>query len=185
MFTHSSTPNQIRSMPSLARHRRQQRHDDEGDLEEVEEEREEEDEEVDEDQEADLRRPAGPTSRCSIQSAAVDALEHQREHGRADQDEDHHRGDAHGRLHRPAGPAARSAAGACAARTIAPTAPMAPASVGVARPMKIVPSTRKISTTEGIMPHSTRLHSAQPLQRARLGRQRRHRVRPEDATRRR
>ena len=50
-----------------------------------------------------------------------------------------------------------------AASTIAPTAPMAPASVGVARPMKIVPSTRKISTTEGIMPHRTRLISFQPI----------------------
>ncbi len=28
--------------------------------------------------------------------------------------------------------------------------------------MKIVPSTRKISTIEGTMPHSTLLHSAQP-----------------------
>jgi hypothetical protein len=42
------------------------------------------------------------------------------------------------------------------ASTTAPTAPMAPASVGVARPMKMVPSTRKISTTEGTMPLMTR-----------------------------
>ncbi len=49
-----------------------------------------------------------------------------------------------------------------AASTIAPTAPSAPASVGVAIPMKIVPSTRKISTIDGTMPQSTRFHSAQP-----------------------
>ena len=49
-----------------------------------------------------------------------------------------------------------------AASTIAPTAPIAPASVGVARPRKIVPSTRKIRTIEGTMPQSTRFQSAQP-----------------------
>ena len=48
-----------------------------------------------------------------------------------------------------------------AARTIAPTAPMAPASVGVARPSPMVPSTRKIRTMEGIIPHNTRLTSFQ------------------------
>ena len=42
MLTQSITPNQIRSMPSLSADRRQQRDDDEGDLEEVEEEREQE-----------------------------------------------------------------------------------------------------------------------------------------------
>ena len=56
MFTPSSTPNQIRSMPELVRDRRQQRHDDEGELEEVEKEGEHEDEHVDDDQEAE--RPA-------------------------------------------------------------------------------------------------------------------------------
>ena len=51
-----------------------------------------------------------------------------------------------------------------AASTSAPTAPIAPASVGVARPMKIVPSTRKISTSEGTMPQRHLLQaSAQPL----------------------
>ena len=48
------------------------------------------------------------------------------------------------------------------ASTIAPTAPMAPASVGVASPMKMVPSTRKISTSDGTMPQSTLEISAQP-----------------------
>ena len=36
------------------------------------------------------------------------------------------------------------------AMIIAPVAPIAPPSVGVARPMKIVPSTRKISPSGGI-----------------------------------
>ena len=67
MLTPSSTPNQIRSMPSLSAAGRQQRHDDEGELEEVEEEGEQEDEDVDDDQEADLaagqRRPAGARPR--------------------------------------------------------------------------------------------------------------------------
>ena len=35
---------------------------------------------------------------------------------------------------------------------MAPTTPIAPASVGVARPMKMVPSTMKISASEGTMP---------------------------------
>ena len=50
----------------LGRDRRQQRNDDEGDLEEIEEERDHEDEEVDEDQEADL--PAGQRGRASARS---------------------------------------------------------------------------------------------------------------------
>ena len=50
-----------------------------------------------------------------------------------------------------------------AASTMAPTAPMAPASVGVARPRPMVPRTRKISTMEGIMPHNTRLTSFHPI----------------------
>ena len=62
MLTPSSTPNQIRSMPSSVGGGRQQRHDDEGQLEEIEEEGEQEDQDVDDDQEADLaagqRRPA-------------------------------------------------------------------------------------------------------------------------------
>ena len=38
----------------------------------------------------------------------------------------------------------------------APAAPMAPPSVGVATPMKIVPSTRKISASGGISTNITR-----------------------------
>ena len=65
-------------------------------------------------------------------------------------------------VHAPAAPAARSGGRCSAASTMAPTAPIAPASVGVARPRKIVPSTRKISTSDGTMPHSTLRISGQP-----------------------
>ena len=59
MFTPSSTPNQMRSMPSLSATGPMQRHDDERELEEVEEEGEEEDDDVDDDEEARVARPAG------------------------------------------------------------------------------------------------------------------------------
>ncbi|ODN68740.1 hypothetical protein A6302_03972 [Methylobrevis pamukkalensis] len=49
-----------------------------------------------------------------------------------------------------------------AASTSAPTAPMAPPSVGVARPMKMVPSTRKISTSGGSSEVIDRRTSARP-----------------------
>ena len=74
MLAPISTPNQMRSMPSFVRDRRQQRDDDEGDLEEIEEEGEDEYEDVDEDEEADLRRPAGPQQPLEPHAAA-DALE--------------------------------------------------------------------------------------------------------------
>jgi hypothetical protein len=48
------------------------------------------------------------------------------------------------------------------ASTRAPTVPMAPASVGVARPISMVPSTRKISTPAGMIPARHFFHSAQP-----------------------
>ncbi len=41
------------------------------------------------------------------------------------------------------------------ASSMAPIAPMAPPSVGVATPMKIVPSTRKISSSGGTMTNTT------------------------------
>jgi hypothetical protein len=53
---------------------------------------------------------------------AVDALEHQAEHARADQDEDHHGGDAHGRGPWPARAGPRQAA-VKAASAMAPTRP--------------------------------------------------------------
>ncbi len=53
---------------------------------------------------------------------------------------------------------------------MAPIAPMAPASVGVARPSIMVPSTTKISTAEGMMPIRHFFQSAQPVSvRASLG----------------
>src|SRR3954452_4885270 len=64
-----------------------------------------------------------------------------------------------------------------AARTIAPTAPIAPASVGVASPSPMVPSTRKISTN-----HPPQ-HTVDELPGQRLAYtlgQRRHRVRTYD-----
>jgi hypothetical protein len=49
------------------------------------------------------------------------------------------------------------------ASTMAPIAPIAPASVGVARPSMIVPSTRKISTPAGMMPQRHFTSSGQPV----------------------
>ena len=99
MFTPSMTPNQIRSMPSFSAGRPEQRNDDEGDLEEIEEEGEHEDENVDEDQEADLA--ARQDDQQFLDPAvAVDAIERQREHARADQDEDHESGELGGRFGR-------------------------------------------------------------------------------------
>ena len=48
------------------------------------------------------------------------------------------------------------------ASTSAPTVPMAPASVGVASPSSMVPSTRKMSTPAGMIPMRHFFHSAQP-----------------------
>jgi hypothetical protein len=48
------------------------------------------------------------------------------------------------------------------ASTIEPITPMAPASVGVARPIMMVPRTRKISTAEGMIPHMDFTISGQP-----------------------
>ena len=49
------------------------------------------------------------------------------------------------------------------ASRMAPIEPMAPASVGEAMPMKMVPRTRKISTSEGTIPQATFDHRAMPL----------------------
>ena len=49
-----------------------------------------------------------------------------------------------------------------AASTMAPTAPIAPPSVGVARPIRMVPRTRKIRASIGTMPTTTLRASAQP-----------------------
>ena len=149
MFTPSMTPNQIRSMPSLSAAGPMQRHDDEGDLEEVEEERQHEDQHVDDDEEA--RLAAGQRCQQVLDpDVAADAIERQREDARADQDEEHECRQLRGRFD-----ACRSRSKVMRrlimARMMAPAAPMAPPSVGVARPMKIVPSTRKIRTSGGTM----------------------------------
>ena len=68
-----------------------------------------------------------------------------------------------------------------AASTMAPIAPMAPASVGVARPSIMVPSTTKISTAEGMMPSRHFFHSGQPVSVSAVLRHRRHVVRLDDA----
>ena len=51
MLAPSSTPNQMRSMPSALGRRSEERHDDEGDLEKIEEEGDDEHEAIDEDEE--------------------------------------------------------------------------------------------------------------------------------------
>src|SRR6185295_19479651 len=89
-------PNQIDA--ELVGRRRQQGDDDEGDLEEIQEEGDHEDEGVDEHQEAHLTaRQRGQQLLDPL--LAADALEHQAEHPRPDQDVDHHGGDAHGAGH--------------------------------------------------------------------------------------
>src|ERR1700694_4252982 len=78
--------------------RRQHRNDDERDLEEIEEERDHEDEDVDEDQEAKL--PTRQRGQHVLDpDFAADALKYQAENARADQDEHHHSGKAHGGGH--------------------------------------------------------------------------------------
>ena len=49
------------------------------------------------------------------------------------------------------------------ANSKAPIAPMAPDSVGVAMPVMMVPSTKKINAAEGIIPNRHFFQSAQPL----------------------
>ena len=82
----------------LVRHRPEQRHDDERELEEVEEERQDERQQVDEDQEADV--PARQAEQHVLDpQVAVDAAEGEREDGRAHQDEDDERGQLGGGVH--------------------------------------------------------------------------------------
>src|SRR6516162_7594667 len=86
-------PDQIDSKPIGGG--RQQWNDDECDLEEIEEERDHEDKRVDEYQEPDLS--AGQRGEQVLDpDLAADALEHQAENTRADQDVNDHRGDPHG-----------------------------------------------------------------------------------------
>ena len=84
-------------MPSLSAGGPEQRHDDEGQLEEVEEEREEEHQDVDEDQEAGL---AARQRRQQVldPDVPVHAVEGEREDPRADQDEEHEGRELRGRF---------------------------------------------------------------------------------------
>src|SRR5690606_12973183 len=83
----------------LVGHRREQRNDDERELEEVEEEREQEDEHVDEDQEpGHAARNSG--EQVLHPQVAVHRAEGEAEDRRANQDEDDERGELGGRVHR-------------------------------------------------------------------------------------
>ncbi len=77
---------------------RQQRNDDEGDLEKIEKERNHEHEDIHEDQEAD-RSPRQRRQHGLDPHLAAHALEHKAEGAGADQDIDHHGGDPHGGRH--------------------------------------------------------------------------------------
>src|SRR5439155_3923420 len=83
----------------LVRDRREQRHDDERQLEEIEEEREQEGKDVYDDEKADLA--AGQAGEQVLDpQVAVHAAEREAEYGRADQDEHHERSQLGGRVHR-------------------------------------------------------------------------------------
>ncbi len=98
MLTHSShaEPDQIDSQ--FARDRCEQGNDDESDFEKIEEEGEKEHEDIDEDQKA---HHAARQAREHVldPARAIHTLKHKAEAGRADQDEHHHCGEAHGRCH--------------------------------------------------------------------------------------
>src|SRR5262249_6856395 len=79
----------------LVGNRRQKRNDDERDLEEIEEECDHEHESIDEDQKPDLS-PRQRRQHILDPYLSADALEDETEGARADQNVDHHGGDAHG-----------------------------------------------------------------------------------------
>ncbi len=141
------TPNQIRSMPRCSAAGPEQGDDDEGELEEIEEEGEHEDEGVDEDQEAELA--AGQRGQQVLDpDVSAHAVKGEREHAGAEQDEDDEGRQLGGGFHRLAYQVPGQAP-LHGARMSAPLAPIAPPSVGVATPMKMVPSTRKIRNSGG------------------------------------
>ena len=106
-----------------------------------------------------IRKPSWPPGRLRQQvldpDVAVDAVEGEAEDARADQDEHHEGRELRGRVHRLAQQLAARGAARASAMISAPVAPMAPPSVGVATPRKIVPSTRKISASGGISTNVT------------------------------
>jgi hypothetical protein len=140
--------------------RRQQRHDDEGQLEEIEEEGQQEDQNVHHDQEADLT--AGQAAQQMLDpQVALDTVEGEREDPRTDQDHHHEGGQPRSALHRLL--ELRHVDAAAHHRQHQRTkAPIAPPSVGVAIPRKIVPSTRKISSSGGSRLVITRSASLPP-----------------------
>src|SRR5262249_32091920 len=76
-----------------------ERHDDEGKLEEVEKEREHEDDDVDDDEKAEL--PAGQAGQQMLDPhVTIDAVERQAEDASADEDEDDERRQLGRRVHR-------------------------------------------------------------------------------------
>src|SRR5688572_15032977 len=80
------------------RSRSQKRNDDEGDFEKVEKECDYEDKDVDENKKAN--RPAGECGEQTLDPLlAADTLEHQAEGSGAQQNENHHGGNAHCGLH--------------------------------------------------------------------------------------
>src|SRR6267143_150135 len=91
-----SEPDQVDAQ--LVRNGRQQWHDDERQLEEIEEEREQEGKDVHDDEKADLAAGQAGEQVLDPQDA-VHAAEREAEYGRADQDEHHERSQLGGRVH--------------------------------------------------------------------------------------
>jgi hypothetical protein len=163
MFMASSTPNQIRLMSRLLGHRRQQRDHDERDLEEVDEHAQDEHQQVHEQQEAHLAARQ-LVEQVLDPDVAVGRVEGEAEHRRADQDEQHEDRQLGAVFQRLLEQLECSGCGGQPAMISAPSAPMAPPSVGVAMPRKMVPSTRKISTSGGISTKVTCSASGQQAQ---------------------
>ncbi len=93
MFMPSSTPNQIKSMPSFLGDGGQQRNDDEGDLEEVDKEGDNEDEHVDRDEETPFT--AGQIKEQVFHPLVTfNTIEGEGEDATSDEDEEHKAGEA-------------------------------------------------------------------------------------------
>src|SRR6476660_9174511 len=141
----------------LLRHRREQWNNDEGDLEVVEKEGKEKYEHVDEDKKAD-DAPRQVEKHALDPQIAVDSAEREAENGRHDQNEHHHRGQFQRGI-MPCLSRSQVRRRCMIASASAPTAPIAPPSVGVASPTRIVPSTMKISTSDGTIDTMQRTNS--------------------------
>ena len=128
MFTASSTPNQTRSMPSLSATGPSS-----GTTMKDSSKKSRKNASTKTRMFTTIRKPSWPpgrlVSRCSTQIGAVHALEGQAEHGGADQDEHHEARELHRRVHRLA-QQLQAERRRPTAITSAPTAPIAPPSVG-------------------------------------------------------